>query len=108
MPETLYEKKRRYARAFPPIPIVVAWRTAARNGLARISCVGLGGLYVHEKEPPPLGSVLQLVFETPNGQVRARATVRTSESGHGMGVEFMQMRQEERARLAAMMRKLLG
>jgi len=108
MPETVYAKKRRYARAFPSKPITVAWRTATRNSIARISCLGLGGVFVHEPEPPPLGALLQLVFETPTGQVRARATVRTSQAGYGMGVEFMQMRQEERARLAYLIRKLLG
>jgi len=108
MPEAVFEKKRRYARAFPPRPILVAWRSPTRNSIARISCVGLGGLYVHEHEPPPLGSVIQLLFETPNGQVRARATVRTAQPGHGMGLEFVQMRQEERARLARMVRQFLG
>jgi len=108
VPETVYARKRRYARASPPAPIVVAWRTATRNNIARISCLGLGGLFVHEDEPPPPGALIQLVFETPTGQVRARATVRTSQAGYGMGVEFMQMRQEERARLAYMIRKLLG
>jgi PilZ domain len=108
MPETVYAKKRRYARASLPHPIVVAWRSPTRNNIARISCLGLGGLFIHEAEPPPPGAVIQLLFETPNGQVRARATVRTAEPGRGMGVEFMQMKQEERARLAYMIRKLLG
>ncbi len=108
MPVALFAKKRRYARASPPQTLVVAWRTPTRNSIARISCVGLGGLYIHEQEPPPPGAVIQLLFETPNGQVRARATVRTAQPGRGMGVEFVQMRQEERARLAHMVRQFLG
>jgi hypothetical protein len=103
----VFPKPRRYPRASPAQPILVAWRSAARNNIARISCVGLGGLFIHEADPPAPGEALQLVFETPNGQVRARATVRTAQAGRGMGVEFIQMRQEERARLAYMIKKLL-
>lgn len=108
MPETVYARKRRYARASPPHPIQVAWRSATQNNIARIGCVGLGGLFIYDPNPPPPGAMIQLVFETPNGQVRARATVRTAQAGRGMGVQFMQMRQEERARLANMIKHLLG
>ena len=100
-------KPRRYPRATPPPQVVVAWRSASRNNIARFSSVGLGGMFIHEADPPAAGSPLQLIFETPNGQVRARATVRESQAGRGMGIEFTQMRPEERARLAHMIKKLL-
>jgi len=87
--------------------LFAAWSSAARKNVARVSSVCLGGLFIREADPPPAGSLLQLLFETPNGEVRARATVRNSFPGRGMGVEFTQMRQEERARLSQMLKKLL-
>jgi hypothetical protein len=100
--------KRRHPRATPHTKLFAAWRTSARKNVARVSSVCLGGLFIREADPPPAGVTLELLFETPNGDIRARATVRTSVAGRGMGVEFTQMRQEERARLAQMLKKLLG
>jgi hypothetical protein len=85
----------------------VAWKSPARKSISRISVVGLGGMFIHEADPPPTGTLLQLLFETPNGQVRARAAVRSAEVGRGMGVAFLEMRQEERARLANMLKQLV-
>jgi hypothetical protein len=85
----------------------VAWRSGARQGVARVSTLGLGGLFIHETDPPPVGTVLQVIFRAAGGEVRARASVRNIESGRGMGVEFTQMRQEERARLSQLIKELL-
>ncbi|HKM90383.1 MAG TPA: PilZ domain-containing protein [Candidatus Acidoferrales bacterium] len=108
MAESAAPKKRRYPRVSAPKAIQVAWQTSARKGISRVSTFGLGGLFLHEADPPPNGSLIQLFFEIPGGQVRARGTVRSVEAGRGMGVEFTQMRQEERARLANMIRGLLS
>jgi hypothetical protein len=105
MTDSVLTKKRRYPRVTPPKPMLVAWRSPARTNIARISSVGLGGLFIHEADPPEAGALLQLLFETPNGQVRARAAVRMAVVGRGMGVEFIQMRQEERARLVQMIKQ---
>ena len=108
MAESAAPKKRRYPRVSPPKTIHVAWQTSGRRGLSRVSIFGLGGLFLHEADPPPAGAIIQLFFEVPGGQVRARGTVRSVEPGRGMGVEFMQMRPEERARLASTIKELLS
>jgi hypothetical protein len=108
MAEPVPTKQRRYPRASSPKPIFVAWQSSTRKSLSRVSTLGLGGLFLHDSDPPPPGTPLQLFFEVPGGQVRARGTVRSVEPGRGMGVEFTQMRQEERARLANMIKKLLA
>ena len=108
MTEPAPTKQRRYPRASPAKPMLVAWKSPVRKSISRASCVNLGGLFIHEDDPPPLGARVQIFFETPTGQVRARATVRTAVVGRGMGVEFIQMRQEERARLALMIKQLVG
>ena len=50
-------------------------------------------------DPPPVGTIINLFFDLHPGDVRARAVVRSAKSGEGMGVEFMQMRAEDRGRL---------
>jgi len=46
-----------------------------------------------------VGSTIELVFDLPQGEIRGRGIVRHSTLGVGMGVQFIQMRPEDRARL---------
>jgi hypothetical protein len=50
--------------------------------------------------------VIQLIFEVPGGDVRARAMIRDSQPGKGMGIEFTSMNPEARARLNQLMKVL--
>lgn len=62
--------------------------------------MALGGLFLHTPTPPSSGSVLELLFEIASGsQVRARAVVRNSMPGKGMGVKFVHMNNDDRSRL---------
>jgi PilZ domain len=108
MAESGAPKQRRYPRVSPPKAFQVAWQASGRKGISRASIFGLGGLFLHEPDPPPAGAIIQLFFEIPGGQVRARGTVRSVEAGRGMGIEFTQMGPEERARLAKMIKGLLS
>jgi hypothetical protein len=107
MPDAPSPRERRYPRAAARKSVLVAWRSGGRQRTARITTLGLGGLFINESDPPPVGSVLQLVFKTAAGDVRASVSVRNIEAGRGMGVEFLQMRQEERARLKQLIAGLL-
>lgn len=49
-----------------------------------------------------------MVFLVPGGEVRARAIVRNSHPGKGMGVEFTSMQPEDRARLSRLVRQLFS
>jgi curved DNA-binding protein CbpA len=62
--------------------------------------MGMGGLFLHTTSPPAANSVIELIFDLKSGEVRARAIVRHSAPGKGMGVQFIQMRPEDRARLS--------
>lgn len=62
--------------------------------------MALGGLFLHTPNPPSNGSTLELLFDVATGtEVRARAVVRNSMPGKGMGVKFVHMRAEDRSRL---------
>lgn len=101
------DNKRRYPRVRFRKGMVVAWQTERGRTVSPVGTVGLGGLFIEEKEPPPVGATLRLLFDVPGGEVRARAIVRHVQPGEGMGVEFVHMRIEDRARFSQFIKKLL-
>ncbi len=96
---TSRQNRRRYARVKAPKGLLVAWQGADKRIVSRVGTVGLGGLFVYTPNPPPVDTIINLFFDLHPGDVRARAVVRSSKPGEGMGVEFMQMRAEDRGRL---------
>lgn len=97
---------RRYARVAIPKGTPVAWEHVGVRRVSIANVLALGGLFIATPDPPPAGDVIKLVFEVPGGEVRARALVRTSEPGKGMGIEFTAMKQDSRARLHRLMKIL--
>jgi tetratricopeptide (TPR) repeat protein len=59
----------------------------------------MGGLFLHMPNPLPLGTIIEILFDLKAGEVRARAAVRYSSPGKGMGVQFVEMQPGDRARL---------
>jgi hypothetical protein len=100
------EKSRRYARVELPKGMLVAWEHYGGRKVSRVRVLALGGLFISTPKPPPVGDVIQLIFEVPGGDVRARATIRDSQPGKGMGIEFTSMNPEARARLNQLMKVL--
>jgi hypothetical protein len=100
------QKTRRYTRVGLPKGMLVAWE---HNGIRKVSRVGvlaLGGLFITTPKPPPVGDAIRLIFEVPGGVIRARAVVRDSQQGKGMGIEFTAMGHEARTRLNRLMKVL--
>lgn len=91
-------QRRRYGRVKSP-GVLVAWQASATRSVSRLETLGLGGMFVLTPEPPPLRSMVKLLLDLPLGEVRARAVVRRINPLKGMGVEFISMSQEDRARL---------
>ena len=100
-------KNRRYPRIGLPRGMYVAWQGEGERVVSRIATLGLGGLFINAPHPPPIGHIIRLYFEVPGGEVRARAIVRDSHQGKGMGVEFTAMGHEARAKLSRLVTRLL-
>ena len=98
---------RRYPRVKSPKELRVAWQAGAKKAVSSLETLALGGLFIRTPEPPTVGTSVQLLIDMPEGEVRARAVVRSVESGRGMGVEIVSMRQEDRARLDKFLKPLL-
>lgn len=105
--ESLPDKKRRYPRVGLRRGMHVAWQAVGERVVSRIVTVGLGGLFIQVNEPPAVGDVIRLYFEVPGGEIRARAVIRSSIPGEGMGVEFTAMGPEARGRLNLLLQRLL-
>lgn len=90
--------KRKHARVKTPKSALVAWKNGSQKFVSPVENLALGGLFIRTKSPAILGSMLQLVFNTPQGEVRVRAVVRNV-GAEGMGVAIVSMEQEDRGRL---------
>lgn len=99
--------KRRYPRVALPKGMLVAWQYSGGRGVSRVATLGLGGLFIATSDPPPLGTLVKLIFDVPGGEVRARAMVKDVKDGQGMAVAFIEMGYEERARLDQLVKKLV-
>ncbi|HYA96706.1 MAG TPA: PilZ domain-containing protein [Methylomirabilota bacterium] len=106
MPERPPSSARRYQRVRLGKRISVAWQDASRSELGHVKALGLGGLFISTRNPPPVGTILKLVFDVPHGEVRARGIVRNIEPGLGMGIEFTGMGYEDRGRLSRLLKDL--
>lgn len=97
--------KRKYIRIKSPKNALVAWKLGTQKTVSPVENFGMGGLFVRTKTPPPVGATLQMVFNTPHGEVRARTIVRMVNQ-EGMGVGIVSMEQEDRGRLERWLRQL--
>ena len=98
--------RRCYPRLLSPKGTIVAWQSANKRVVSRVDNFGLGGLYIRTPDPPAIGTFIQLLLDAPTGEVRARAVVQRSRPKEGMGVKFVAMQQEERARFARWLKSL--
>ena len=76
--------------------------------MSYLESIAVGGMFILTQQPPPIRSMVQVLMDLPLGEVRARAIVRRIAPQKGMGVEFIAMGQEDRARLSKMLLPLLG
>ena len=100
-------EKRKRPRITLPRGMSITWRSRGESVVSRVQTISAGGLSIMAPEPPPNGELLHVSFEVPAGEVTAQAIVRHAHDGEGMGVEFVGMSDEARARLDHLLQKLL-
>jgi tetratricopeptide (TPR) repeat protein len=79
--------------------LLVAWQGAGKRNVSNAEEMGVGGAFLLHDQPLSPGTHVELLFDVTGGEVRARAIVRHGRAGHGMGVQFVHMGSEDRARL---------
>jgi hypothetical protein len=103
---TQESERRVYPRLPAPRGTIVAWQSSSKRVVSAVDNFGLGGLYIRTADPPATGTVIQLLLDAPTGEVRARAAVQRSRPREGMGVKFVAMEQDDRARFAGWLKTL--
>jgi hypothetical protein len=58
------------------------------------------GLFILTPEPPPVRTLIQRLVDTPEGDIRARAEVKSRNPPKGTRVKIVAMGQEDRERFA--------
>jgi len=101
-------EKRRFPRVTLPRGMSIAWKGKERHNIARVKSISLGGLFIEETEPVRVGDTIQVQFDIPGGAIHAKAVVRRSTKGQGMGIEFTELPAGARAALHKLLQKLLG
>jgi tetratricopeptide (TPR) repeat protein len=86
--------------------MLVGWQGGGKRNASRADTLSAGGLFLYISEPLPVGTMVQLLFDAPSGEVRARAIVRHGSAGRGMGVQFVHMDSDSRARLYRLVQQL--
>jgi hypothetical protein len=90
---------RQHPRLHLPKGVYLAWQSTQEKLLSYVGDLCLGGLFIRTRNPPSPGTSIQLLMDTPSGEIRARALVRNARPKIGMGVKFISMLPEHRARL---------
>jgi hypothetical protein len=101
-------EKRKQPRVALPRGMGITWRGRGEPVLSKVDTLSAGGLSIVAPEPPPTGELIHVSFEVPAGEVSAQTIVRHSHEGKGMGVEFLAISDQARARLNHLLQKLLG
>jgi tetratricopeptide (TPR) repeat protein len=66
----------------------------------------MGGIFLLAAQPLAPGTSIELIFDVASGEIRARGLVRHGRPGRGMGVQFVHMNSDERARLHRFVQQL--
>jgi PilZ domain len=98
--------RRVYPRLRAAKETIVAWQSSTKRFVSAVDNFRVGGLFIRTPDPPAPGTFLQLLLDAPTGEVGARAAVRRSRPQESMGVKFVAMGQEDRARFAGWLRAL--
>jgi hypothetical protein len=107
MPREDPKIKRRFPRVETPLGVWAAWQAGAEKRVSRVRDLNVGGVYIDDAVTAPLGSAVSVLLSVPEGEIRSDALVRNVKVGKGMGLEFTKMSEVTRARLHALVSRLL-
>lgn len=101
-------EKRKHHRVPTPMGMWVRWEAPGFKSVSRVCDLTQFGLFISTPDPPPIGTILKLLFVVREGEIRTSAIVRNSLPSKGMGVEVTAVTADARARLDKLVKRLLG
>lgn len=106
MSQTVLYSRRVTPRAEADDSVYAFWYCNGAGDLSRVRNINLGGIFIETSLLKDLGASVELYFLVSEGQIRAKAIVRHSEPGHGLGLKFTALNGQDRLHLGALMRRL--
>jgi hypothetical protein len=100
-------EKRRSPRVEVSKGVWVAWQGSDQRFVSRVSDLSMEGVFIPTTNSPPVGTVVRLIFELPDGEVYLPAVVRHRVIGRGMGVEFAAVEDGDLVRILQMLTELV-
>jgi hypothetical protein len=94
------------SRVHSPADVYVCWGAYEYDDTSRVRDLSSSGMFLLTRESKPVGSITRLHFLVEEGQIRAEAIVRHVKPGCGLGMEFTIVLEEDRQRLAGLMKRL--
>jgi tetratricopeptide (TPR) repeat protein len=86
--------------------LLIGWQGAGKRDVSNAEELSVGGVFLLVARPLSAGTYVEMLFDVPGGEVRARAIVRHGRAGHGMGIQFVHMGSDDRARLHRFIKQL--
>ena len=99
---------RRHKRVGTPDGVWVYWRCGRSEDTSRVRDLSVGGVFIETKKVPPIDATVELNFLVEDGGIVAEATVRYVLPGVGAGLQFKNVRNEDRDQFATMMKRILA
>lgn len=106
MQQQTFHTKRFSSRIDTPRDVYVYWSSAGYDDTSRVRDLSSDGLFVQTRKSKSVGEKTNLHFLVEEGQIRAEAVVRHVTPGRGLGLEFTAVREDDRRRLADLLKRL--
>jgi len=106
MQQSAPHSKRFNSRIHDPDDVYVCWGSVGYDDTSQVRDLGPRGLFVITRMTKPVGAKTNLNFLVEEGQIKAEAVVRHVKPGRGLGLEFTAVCEEDRQRLADLLRRL--
>jgi PilZ domain len=100
-------EQRAYPRIKPPPSVLGAWRSGMQREVSYVENLAVGGVFLRTKKKVAIRSLVQVLLDMPQGQVRGRGVVRRHQEHYGIAVQFIAMDPEDRGRLIRQIRDLI-
>src|SRR6266481_937193 len=84
----------------------VCWQCNGRDDVSRVRDLSLGGLFLETPSLRTIGASTKVDFLVSEGQIRADAVVRHRVPGRGLGLKFTAVTEQDRRKLASLLRRL--
>lgn len=108
MKKQVLHSRRHHKRVDTPQGVCVYWRCGHSEDTSRVRDLSVGGVFIETKKVLPIDATVELNFLVEDGGIVAEATVRYVLPSVGAGLQFKNVRAEDRDHFATMMKHILA